>query len=284
MTDKKSNKKYFIGVDLHSNQLTCCFLDSNNSRKYVKFPVDANGIQNFIEMAGKDSYVSVEASTGTFEFVYRIRDFVNSVYVVNPHKMKLISLVKKKTDKVDAEKLAMYLKMQILSGEDLIKPVHVPDRTIKELRSLFVSYKILAKMIVQLKNSIHSIYKQNLINVSKRKLKSKIQREIYLKKFSLPDSFQVQIKILLNQLESTEDNLKKIEDQIKLHGAPYYKEIDILTSMKGISVIMDLALVADISTISRFQNSKHLTSYLRSAPSVDSSNEKTIIGKENFFR
>jgi hypothetical protein len=59
----------------------------------------------------------VEASTDTFKFVELIRDRVKEVYVANTHKLKLISLVDKKTDKVEAEKLAIYLKMQLMSGE-----------------------------------------------------------------------------------------------------------------------------------------------------------------------
>ena len=40
-------------------------------------------------------------------------------------------MVNKKTDKVDAEKLAIFLKMQVMSGEELIKPVYVPEESIR---------------------------------------------------------------------------------------------------------------------------------------------------------
>ena len=63
----------------------------------------------------------------------------------------------------------------------------------------------------------------------------------------------------------------------------YLKEIDILTSMKGISVFTAIALIADIATIERFPNSKHFSSYLKSAPGVDSSNDTTRICKTNKF-
>ena len=60
-------------------------------------------------------------------------------------------------------------------------------------------------------------------------------------------------------------------------------DVRILTSMKGISVFTALALIADYADISRFKNSKNFTSYLRSTPSVDSSNDKTYIGKTSKF-
>lgn len=283
MMQKKSNKKCFIGIDLHSTQFTCCFLSESDERLNMEFPVSKEGIESFLQISGKESIVMVEASSGTFEFVSRIRDHVKEVYVANPHKLKLISMVKKKTDRIDAEKLAIFLKMQIMSGEELVRAVYVPEKTIIELRSLFTSYKTLTQIIVQIKNSIHGIYKQNLINIPKNMLTAKTKRESYLNGYELSESAVVQKNILLNQLQHTEENLNKIETQIKIIGSEYYHEIDILTSMKGISVLMALAIISDIADVKRFPNSKHMSSYLRSAPSVDSSNNVTRIGKTNKF-
>lgn len=278
-----SRENYFIGIDLHSTQFTCCFLNEKSDKFEIQYPVSDEGIEKFLLTAGKKSTVMVEASSGTFEFVYRIRDRVKEVFVANPHKLKLISMVKKKTDKVDAEKLALFLKMQIMSGEELIKSVFVPEKTIKELRSLFTTYEMFTNIIVQLKNSIHGILKQNLICIPRNSLTAKTKRAALINSIDLAESTQIQLQILLVQLEQTEANLDKIEQQIKLIGSDYQKEINILTSMKGISIIMALALIADIADISRFPNSKHMASYLRSTPSVDSSNDVIKIGRTNKF-
>jgi transposase len=53
--------------------------------------------------------------------------------------------------------------------------------------------------------------------------------------------------------------------------------------MKGLSVMTAIAIMADIAVIERFPNSKHFSSYLRSAPGIESSNEKTIITGINKF-
>jgi transposase len=42
--------------------------------------------------------------------------------------------------------------------------------------------------------------------------------------------------------------------------------------MKGISVFIAIAIIADVIEVSRFRNSKAFTSYLRSAPRVAASN------------
>jgi transposase len=68
-----------------------------------------------------------------------------------------------------------------------------------------------------------------------------------------------------------------LKEQILIHAAPFMKEIEILTSMKGVSVFIAIAIIADIIEVSRFRNSKAFTSYLRSAPRVSSSNTSTSI-------
>jgi hypothetical protein len=51
--------------------------------------------------------------------------------------------------------------------------------------------------------------------------------------------------------------------------------------MKGISVFIAIAIVADVIDVSRFRNSKAFTSYLRSAPKVANSNTSTSIRGTN---
>lgn len=70
----RSNIKYFIGIDLHSTQFTCCFLSEREKQFSKEFPVSEYGIRQFLKVSGKKSVVMVEASTGTFEFVSKIKD------------------------------------------------------------------------------------------------------------------------------------------------------------------------------------------------------------------
>jgi hypothetical protein len=61
---------------------------------------------------------------------------------------------------------------------------------------------------------------------------------------------------------------------------PTWGQIDILigmnrTKVRGVSVFIAIAIIADIIDVSRFKDSKHFTSYLRSAPHVANSNTST---------
>ena len=83
---------------------------------------------------------------------------------------------------------------------------------------------------------------------------------------------QFQINQLLDRLERDEEDVLTLKEQVLLHAGPFIEQIDILTSMKGVSVFIAIAIIADIIDVSRFKDSKHVTSYLRSAPHVANSN------------
>ncbi|MES0490535.1 MAG: IS110 family transposase [Leptospirales bacterium] len=271
----------FIGVDLHSNAFNICKISPDGIKYREKFSLNnPQDVLKFAECLDKNTYVMVEASTNTFSFCDIVRPYVCEIYVANPYKLKLISMVKKKTDKVDAEKLAVILKMQVTSGESLFDPVYIPDQNVRDLRSLFTTYKVLKKQSGSLKNRIRSLYRQNLKTLSATLSLSKpcIKR---LKGIKLSESANLQVDILLAAYLSLSEQIKASKDAIQKLGANFIEEVDILTSMRGISVFTALAVIADIGDISRFPNSKKLCSYLRSAPGVDSSNETTRILSTN---
>jgi transposase len=102
-----------------------------------------------------------------------------------------------------------------------------------------------------------------------------------IRNISPDEQLSFQINLLMDSLEQLEQTFDILEEKIKLSGTPFMKQITLLTSISGVSVITALAIIADVVDISRFKNAKHFTSYLRSAPQVESSNEKTIIKSTN---
>lgn len=72
-----------------------------------------------------------------------------------------------------------------------------------------------------------------------------------------------------------------VKDRILFQAEPFMAQIQILTSMKGVSVFIAIAIIADIIDVNRFKNSKAFTSYLRSAPKVSNSNTSVSIRGTN---
>ncbi len=270
----------FLGIDLHSNCFTCCIINEDEKRFRHSFSIDQESLNKFYQHLDEDTHVIIEASTNAFKFVELIKEMVKDIYVANTHKVKAVPMEKKKTDKVDAERLAMYLKMQVLGRETMAKPVYVPKNTIQNLRSLFSTYQLIGKQIVSTKNRIHALLKQNLFPFTKTYIFGKAHREA-IQNLEMDEAMSFQIRLLFKALQQLEANKKELKKKILTVGSEYINEIDIVTSMRGISVFLAIALMADIATVERFPNSKHFTSYLRSTPGVASSNETTRITGTN---
>ena len=271
----------FIGVDLHTNKFTCCYRDDKKDKKETAtFDLTDQGLAYFYRTLAEESYVLVEATITTFAFVRLIQPLVKEAIVANTYELKQISLARRNTDKIDADILCRILKMQVLSGEQTISPVVVPSAEIQELRGLFTTYRLYRKQTTQIKNRIHSLVKEKLYGFTQEELFGKKDREM-IRGLETGTAMSFQINELLGLLEYLETRIESLEGEIKGRAEPYLREIEILTSMKGVGVFTAIAVIADIITISRFKNPKAFTSYLRSAPKVSNSNTSVNIKGTN---
>nr|AGS53752.1 IS110 family transposase [uncultured bacterium contig00076] len=266
----------FIGIDLHTNKFTCCYRDGNSTPEgkgkiTETFELTDYGMAQFYQTLTLESYVLIEATITTFCFARLIQPLVKEVIIANTYELKQISLARKNTDKIDADILCRILKMQVLSGEKTISPVTIPPVEIQDLRSLFSTYRLLKKQTVQIKNRIHSLLKEKLYGFTQEEIFDKKSRKM-LRENKGDHVLSFQIELLFDGLERQEAAVQELQDRIKEYAAPFMKEIDILTSMKGVSVFIAIAIIADIIKVDRFKNSKSFTSYLRSAPRVSNSN------------
>ena len=170
--------------------------------------------------------------------------------------------------------------MQVLSGEQTISPVVVPPVEIQELRGLFSTYRLYKKQTSQIKNRIHSLVKEKLYGFTQEEIFTQKQRKM-IREIENSSVMSFQINELFDTLEYLEARVEVLQDKIKEYAEPFMREIDILTSMKGVSVFIAIAIIADIINVDRFKNSKSFTSYLRSAPKVSNSNTSVNIKGTN---
>lgn len=274
----------FYGIDLHTDSFKAAVLGENTDELTMEtVSLKTEAFRRFLSKLMIEDYIVVEASTNTFWFVEQVKEYVKEVYVVDPYKFSIISNSRKKTDKIDAIKLAKKLKYYVCydKSSDEFPIIYVPSKEVSELRSMFVTYEMLKKQACMTKNRIRSLFRQNgIFGFSKENLSyNHIQDRIR----SLPVSevFSVQINILLSTLNSLENEKENIKKAILKKGKIFYREIRILTSIRGISPFLAIAIMSDIADINRFPSAKKLCSYLRTAPRIDASGNTAHVGKVN---
>jgi hypothetical protein len=128
----------YVGIDLHTNRFTCCYLvDNSKEKQTVTFNLDAEGLKSFYATVNKDTYILIEATINTFAFASLFKDLVKEIIVANTYQLKSAGLPGKKTGKLDAYKPAEKLKTQAVSGVRQIIPAAIPP---KKYRGFKISF------------------------------------------------------------------------------------------------------------------------------------------------
>jgi transposase len=263
------------GIDLHTNQITVCFFDPGKGKKRTiyTYPLTGKGFKRFLAGLGKDDYIAIETTGNSFWFYEQVKPYVKECFVLNTHKIKLDG---NKTDKIDASKILDYLCYYLLvAGLKEMPNVFIPSREVQELRGMFSTYRLSKKINTQLCNRIHSILKQNGIVVKRGMMESQIGRQEIVN-IELPGSWNKQIAILMNQLETAMTECENLKDMIIINGYKLFqKEMDLLITIRGFSPFTAVAFMTDVVDIDRFESAKKICSYLRTAPKIKESNNTT---------
>ena len=153
----------YIGVDLHTTQITVCYLKAEEEfeiRKYQLVEMD-----KFVAGLEPTDEIAVEATCNTRWFVEQVREAVSRVVLVNPRHFEVVKNSVKKTDRNDAINLARFLRA------DLLPEVRAKREEAEKVQSLVNTRTKLVRLKTSLINKIHALHVSN-----GRKLKKKIGR------------------------------------------------------------------------------------------------------------
>ena len=82
--------KRFIGIDLHTTQITVCYLNEDGSYQHKLFGI--GDLKSFKVGLSQNDHVAFEA-TGNSNFLYReLKGLVSTIRVVNTKKFKVCSI------------------------------------------------------------------------------------------------------------------------------------------------------------------------------------------------
>ena len=274
----------YYGIDLHSDSMTVAvqeLVDSAWRMRTFSCSLFGSAFRKFLDGLQKDDLILVEATTLSFWFYDQVIERVHACNILNTHQLDSYG---NKTDKIDAKRL-----VKILAYNEQMEPdpqrrpyIYVPDRDVRDLRALFATYSLTKKMIIQIANRIHSLYKQNGEPLKRKKIYSRSFREHLVQELSLPTLAMVQVCSLLNQFDTLEAEKNQLHDLICYLGVQLFgEEVKLLLSIKGFSCLTATALMADIACVDRFPSAKKFCSYLRTAPRISASNKTLHLGSVN---
>jgi transposase len=268
-TTGEDEMKRYLGVDLHRTQFTVC-TRLENGRTYLR-QWRMGELKLFAAQLHLDDEIAVEASGNTRLFYDQVVKHVGQVVVVNPSQFKVISQSVKKTDRNDAEQLALYL------SKGLLPEVRMKDQKHRSLAHLAQTRDLLVKQRSALKGKINNLLSAEGINLKRETLSSNKALERVL---ALPLSpiLAIEVRVLVDQIHSLSGSIAELEELIEAEG-PKLAGHHNLISIKGIGPVSATVLLSTIGRIDDFADPGKLAAYFGLVPKVQNSNETERSGR-----
>jgi transposase len=150
----------FAGLDLHKKEVEAVLLDADGRILHrSRFAATRAALETFAgaHLSPDSTTVAVEATTNTWPVAAILQPLVHKVVVSNPLRTRAIACAKIKTDKVDALALAQLVRTGYLPE------VWIPDDETRLMRQRSTERAMLSSDRTRIKNRIHSVLHQRLI-------------------------------------------------------------------------------------------------------------------------
>jgi transposase len=210
-------------------------------------------------------------TTNTRFFHDAARPAVKEVQVVNTAQFKVVTQSVKKTDRNDAQTLALYLE------KDLLPTVRLKEAGQGQVAALVSTRDTLVKQRTTLKNKINNRFAMYGRPIKREMLSSdKGLAAVEAEPFDV--LVQVEIRALAAQIRSLNATVKDLEKTIEAE-ARKMKGHDSLTSIKGIGTTSAATLLTVIGDVNDFEDAGKLAAYFGLVPRVSNSNETMRSGR-----
>jgi len=178
---------------------------------------------------------------------------------------------KRKTDKVDALKLA-----RSLAAGDL-KAIHVPDETLQKERNLIRYRSKLVGDINRSKNRLKGLLKYQGIEIPAQYANSHWSKNflMWVEQQAMKDELLAEtLLLMLEQVKLLRQLLLKTERKLRvLRKGKYQQHVKLATSVPGIGPTTTMQFLLEVGDIKRFKGFDALNDFIGFCPDTDSSGE-----------
>ena len=255
----------FAALDLHKKIVEAVVLDEHGAPAWRgRFPATRPALENFARAhLSPQHHLALEATTNTWAVVAILEPFVAEVVVSNPLRTRAIAEAKIKTDRVDALVLAQLLR------SDFLPRVWQPDPDTRHLRSVSTERANLVADQTRLKNRIHAVLHQRLIEPPSGDLFQPTSRA-WLQRLDLDPLGRQTLDRHLRQLARLQEELAALTDQqaVQAHADPRTR---LLMTLPGVDFPVAQTLLAALGEIDRFPSADRAAAYLGLVPSTHQS-------------
>lgn len=262
----------YSGLDISNKSIATCIVNLRGKvLRETTTEMSLSGLEEALSGKGKLKCV-VEASPLAETVCRWVESLGHEVEILEPRRAKAVTGGKRKTDRLDAEKLAQVCRTGWYTR------VHRKSQDSRDLRSFLVARRELVKAKSALSSGIRGILRANGIVLNKQK-GGAFEANVKSALLDASPLLREAIRPLLatwKDLEKRERQMYRIMERRVVKQRP---EVLRLTSIPSIGPITAAAFVSTIDDPKRFSTSEKVGSYLGLVPSIYQSGETIILGR-----
>ena len=254
----------YIGLDAHQTTSSICILDDKGclvKRQTIRgrWPK----VMEELRKVAEPFEICFEASCAYGYLYDQLQKIARRVVVAHPGQLRLIFRSKRKSDRVDAEKLAKLLFL----GE--VPAAYVPSIDVRNWRRLIEYRRRVIDKQTRCKNAIRALLRSHGIQASKGLWTRK--GVAWLASLEWPNlAAEVQRDLLLDELTLFQGQIRKVTQALDKIGSRY-PAVVLLRTIPGVGARTAETVAAYVDDPSRFSRAGEVASYFGLVPCQDSS-------------
>ena len=259
--------KMTAGMDLGDNYSHLCLIDTESGEliEESRLRTTPEAMRRRFD-SEQPLHVAIEVGTHS-PWVSRLLDECgHEVLIANPRKTRLIYGERRKTDKLDAEKLARLAR----ADPELLYPVEHRGRDSQAHLTVVHSREALVRSRTQMINHVRGTVKSfgyRLPKCSAPSFHKKVPGQ-------LPSGLAEVLGPIVETVGSLTEKIKDYDRCIEELAAERYPETELLRQVSGVGSLTALTFVLTLEDPQRFAESRSVGAYLGLAPGTDQSGEQ----------
>lgn len=253
-----------VGIDLGDRYSHLCVLESASGEilEESRIPTTPKGFERRFSCCER-MRIAIEAGTHSPWTSRLLEGYGHEVLVANARRLRLIYADGRKTDEIDAQKLARLARLD----PELLAPLKHRGEVPQVHLALIHSREALVGTRTKLVNHVRATVKSlghRLPACSAQSFPRKVTEH-------LPEPLRPALEPILEMISSLTNQIRDYDRRIEAVAGTFYPETKLLRQVKGVGSLTALAFVLTVEDPWRFRDSRTVGAYLGLVPSTDQS-------------
>jgi transposase len=255
------------GLDLGDKYTHLCLIDTENGEviEEGRLRTTPEALRRRFDSEQEQLNIAIEVGTHSPWVSRLLKECGHEVQVANARKTRLIYGSKRKTDKLDAEKLARLARVD----PELLYPVEHRGEDSQAHLALVHSREALVRSRTQLINHVRGTVKSFGARLPRCSAQSFHKKAAG----SLPAQLKETLEPVVETIASLTEKIRDYDRRIEELTTERYPETELLTQVRGVGALTALTFVLTLEDPRRFRQSRAVGAYLGLVPGNDQSGD-----------